>query len=252
MKIILIEDEPFLAANLKQMILAVRPTYTADIWLSSVADALEFFEQDQPADLIFSDISLGDGLSFEIFQKTQITCPVIFCTAYEEYAIHAFENNGVDFVLKPITEERIRKALEKIETLANHYRPRSINMNAVLSDYLKQQYNGNLIIHYRDKVLSVSFEEIALFVIRHEQTFAITKLGQTYLLRESLEELEKRAGASFFRANRQVLVQRPVILSASRNPLRKLELNLSLDIPEKVTVGKNKITSFMKWFGQQE
>ena len=115
MKIVVIEDEKITADDLIENLLAVKPNYTIVKILKSISEALAFFQQQPEVDLIFSDIQLGDGLSFDIFKKVKIKVPIIFCTAYNEYALEAFKANGIDYILKPFNIAEIKKAIEKCE-----------------------------------------------------------------------------------------------------------------------------------------
>lgn len=119
MKIVVIEDEKISADDLIENLLTVKPNYTIVKILKSISEALAFFQQQPEVDLIFSDIQLGDGLSFDIFKKVKINVPIIFCTAYNEYALEAFKVNGIDYILKPFSIGEIKKAIEKFELFTN-------------------------------------------------------------------------------------------------------------------------------------
>jgi DNA-binding LytR/AlgR family response regulator len=249
MKIVIIEDEKLTARDLAATIRAVAPEAEVLSLLHSVEDALAFFGMKPEVDLIFSDIELGDGLSFDIFQRINNQSPVIFCTAYEKYTLEAFQTFGIDYVLKPFNKAAIEKTLAKYQALKQHL-SRPVTDFEFLLGALKNNFTQampSVIVHQGDKIIPVSGKDVALFYTDDDHSFAYAFDQKKYMISQKMETLEKLFAGSFFRANRQFLVNRQAIKDASHYFNRKLIINLSVPFPEPVVVGKLKATEFIKW-----
>ena len=250
MKIVIIEDEKITAAELAGTITAVEPDAEIIAILGSVKTAIAYFQKNTAPDLIFSDVQLGDGLSFEIFKACKISAPVIFCTAYDEYALNAFRTNSIDYILKPSTSQTIADALDK-------YR----NLRQTFSSGIDYQYKGildalmnreapraaSVLVHHKEKILPVRIEDIALFYIENEVTHLLTFDMKVYSINKNLEELESLSGNSYFRVNRKCLVNRKTVIDASHYFSRKLTVNISVPYKDKITVSKEKTPQFLNW-----
>lgn len=251
MKIVIIEDEPHTAQDLAGTIVKVAPVAEITTILSSVKESVAWFENNDAPDIIFSDIQLGDGLSFAIFDAIDAGTPVIFCTAYDVYALQAFKAAGIDYVLKPFTEKTIAAALAKYHALKDGF-IKSIQSYSTLekgiSD-LKRQ--SAVLVHYKDKILPVKLDDIAVFYLRNDVTYLITFTKEEYFLNETLEEAERLAGSRFYRVNRQCLVNRKTIKDVSKFFGRKLLVNLNISFTEKVTVSKVKASHFLAWLAAE-
>jgi len=248
MKVVIIEDERLTADDLKQTIRQTDASVEIVATLKSVKEGLAWFKANPSPDLIFSDIQLGDGLSFEILSNLHV--PVIFCTAYDEYALNAFKANGIDYMLKPFTTASVAAALQKFK-----------NLTQVKQEEITRQYESikrlfldsktaktsSLLIHYKDTISPVKIEEIALFHLDHDIVSLLTFDKTTYYPGKSLEELEDIVGDDFFRVNRQYLVNRKAILNASSLFSRKLSLSVSVPVKESITISKEKAPLFLKW-----
>ncbi len=245
MKIIIIEDEKLTAEDLAETILRTEPTAEIVAILSSVKEALEYFSKPLEADLIFSDIQLGDGLSFEIFRERKSEIPVIFCTAYDEYALNAFKTNGIDYILKPFSVHTIKNALEKYRNLKKMLAPN--HLEALLQVLDQRPRITSVLVHYKDQIIPVPEKDIALICIRNETTLLKTFDQKSYYITRTLDDLEAKLGSGFFRANRQYLVNRTAVRSVENYGARKLALLLSLPHDETVTVSKEKHTPLMNW-----
>jgi two-component system response regulator LytT len=247
MNIIIIEDERLTAEDLADMISQLAPESNLLTTLSSVQEAIEYFSGSQLPDLIFSDIQLGDGLSFEIFNRIEIKVPVIFCTAYDEYAINAFKTNGIDYILKPFKEQEIIQALEKYRMLRGT--PSDLSINSLLQ--LIQQKNPtratSVLVHHREKIIPVKMDEIAVFYIKHELTHLYTFDRKTYTVSKTLDEIQQLTGTDFYRANRQFIINRNAVQSAEQYFGRKVSIGLNLPFESVITVSKEKIPSFLEW-----
>jgi two-component system, LytTR family, response regulator LytT len=217
--------------------------------LSSVKEAIAYLKENVKPDLIFSDIQLGDGLSFEIFKAVNISVPVIFCTAYDEYALNAFKTNSIDYILKPFTTKTIEAALNKYHNLKQSLAGNPVSYEAVLKALMKEAspQTTHILIHYKEKILPVSLEDIAVFYIENEVTRLMTFDKKSYSADKNLEDLEQIAGNAFFRVNRQCMVNRRAVVDASRYFSRKLSVNLNVPFKETITVSKEKTPLFLNW-----
>ncbi len=250
MKIVIIEDEKLLAKDLIKTITALEPSVEIVGLIQSVADGIDFFESNKPIDLIFSDIQLGDGLSFELFEKINNTTPIIFCTAYSQYALDAFNSVGIDYVLKPFGPNEIKKALEKYKTIRQNFSSSAADYTTLLKN-LKEQLNPTklpaVLIHQGEKIIPLEGDNVALFFIEHSAVYAFTFDKKKFVVSKTLDILETTYHTHFFRTNRQFLVHRKAIKEASQHFSRKLLVILNIPFPEKITVGKEKATAFLNW-----
>ena len=230
MRIVIIEDEELTAADLVDTIYQIDPNIQIVSVLSSVKAGIKFFKKNTKAiDLIFSDIQLGDGLSFEIFDKITISSPVVFCTAFNEYALQAFKTNSIDYVLKPFLKKSISNALNKYKSLQISFLEKNLNYSAIIDFYRKVYQKPNTVLVYlKDKIFPVKFDDIALFYIETEITYLITLDNQQHTINKTLDEIEKRSPDNFYRANRQHLVSNKAIKDVSHYFPRKLSVSLKI------------------------
>ncbi|MCK9204744.1 MAG: LytTR family DNA-binding domain-containing protein [Bacteroidales bacterium] len=249
MKIVIIEDEKLTAEDLAGTITELDPDAEIVSFLYSVKEAICYFKNNALPDLIFSDIQLGDGLSFEIFKSVSISSPVIFCTAYDEFALNAFKANGIDYLLKPFSSKSISEALHKYKTFFKSVPGKTIQVDEFL-ELLKSRKtpkSTSVLVHYKDKILPIRLEDIALFYIEDEVTHLMTFEKKTYYINKNLDELMQITGNGFYRINRQYLVNRKTVSDATQYFSRKLSVNLVIPFKDTLTVSKEKIPSFLKW-----
>lgn len=250
MKIIIIEDERITAEDLRQTLMLIDGSIEVLTTIRSVKEGLKYFsEAPIRPDLIFSDIRLGDGLSFEILSAVKV--PVIFCTAFDEYALKAFQANGVGYILKPFTEESVRQALEQYRLLLPVTSDASLlrqyeSLRELFSGSYQRAANSVLITQ-GDKVMPIRMSDIAVFYTEHTLVRLITFDGRTFGIGKSLDELETSAGSQFFRANRQYLVNRTAVLHASSLLSRKMSVAVSVPLKDSITVSREKSAQFMEW-----
>ncbi|HBF88484.1 MAG TPA: DNA-binding response regulator [Bacteroidales bacterium] len=250
MKIIIIEDEKLTSQDLAETLQKVEPNSEIVAVLSSVKEANAFFEKNTlEIDLIFSDIQLGDGLSFEIFNKFNITTPIIFCTAYDEYALNAFKTNGIDYILKPFSQKTIASTISKYKELKANFSKNSVNIDKIFEVFenQKKQTLSSVLVYVKDKILPVNIENIAVFYIENEITRLLTFDQKTYSINKTMEELENSCSLNFYRANRQFLVNRKAVKEASQYFARKLSVTLTIPFKESIVVSKTKVTDFLNW-----
>jgi two-component system, LytTR family, response regulator LytT len=249
MKIVIIEDEKLTAKDLAKTLKIVEPDIDIVAMLHSVEEAVDYLKTQPTIDLIFSDIELGDGLSFEIFEKMNTQTPIIFCTAYNQYALEAFKTVGIDYILKPFNKLAIEKTLLKFHAFKENFAAPKDDYADLLSA-LKQKIapaNPSVLIHQGDKIIPLNGKAIALFFIEDDYTFAYTLEGKKHLLSQNMDSLENTFAPDFFRANRQFLVNRKVVKDASHYFNRKIVVNLNIPFPEQILVGKLKVTAFTSW-----
>jgi len=247
MRVLIIENEAPAARNLVSILEKLIENKTITI-LESIAETLEWFQENRSPDLIFMDIQLADGYAFEIFNHTKITCPVIFTTAYDEYAWQAFKVNSIDYILKPITIEAVKKALNKLEQLLNQ-QPSSINLKDLIPMLQRREYRRSFLVHHKgDKLIPLRVEDVAAFYIEDGIVRLITYLGQTYGIDQTLEELEVMLNPTdFFRTNRQTIISRDAVSDIDLWFNGRLSVNLKIRLPDRTIVSKSKVPEFKKW-----
>lgn len=251
MKVIIIEDESLTAEDLAEILLKLSDGIEVVKILASVTESVEYLKQNSYPDLIFCDIQLGDGHSFEIFKAVQIDVPVIFCTAYDEYALEAFKNNGIDYILKPFVKKNIKAAVEKYKSLRARFSKSGFNFDDLLKN-IHPRYNhekkvSSLLITWKDKIIPVKISDIALFNIDFKATQLITFDNQIYFVNHTLDELEEICGENFYRANRQYLINRNAVSEALQYYARKLILKLKIDGKHEIIISKSRVPEFLSW-----
>jgi DNA-binding LytR/AlgR family response regulator len=203
MKTLIIEDEELAAERLSRMITELEPSAVIIEVIASVNAAIKWFGSNSMPDLVFMDINLADGSSFEIFKKANVTCPIIFVTAYDQYAIDAFKVNSIDYILKPVKKEDLRKALDKY----NRLKPQP-DMNKIMQLLdSKKEYQKRIIIRFGENIKMVEVKDVAYFFTEDKINYLCTHGGLRYPVDFNLDELENLIDPSeFFRINRQFIV----------------------------------------------
>jgi len=254
MKAIIIEDEKLVAKELVAKITEVDTNIEITEILSSLKTSLRWFSENAEPDIIFADIQLSDGVSFEVFNKFQLTCPIIFTTAYNEYAIQAFKVNGIDYLLKPINRQELKNAIEKAKRLAESPRNlpmnvqklmEALNMNVVPQKKFKEQFLGNI----RNSWVPIKITEIAYFT-RNELNYMVTFSNEKYILDFiTLDEVEELLDPNqFYRANRQYIINVEAILSVHNAINAKLVLKLKKPHNQiEIDISREKAPTFKKW-----
>ncbi len=249
MNIVIIEDEKLTAKDLEEVILEVAPSATIDAVLYSVKQAVNYLGKNPAPDLIFSDIQLGDGLSFDIFDTLAIKTPIVFCTAYDEYALHAFRLNGIDYVLKPFTQEAVKAALDKYKDLSEAFSGSTDSVSEIqrLLKEMKPTASTSILVNHREKIIPIKITDIAIFYIENQATRLLTLDGTVYYLNKTLDQLEQQCGDNFFRANRQFLINREAISDASHHLSRKFSVHLKVPFEHTITISRDKLKDFLEW-----
>jgi len=250
MKIQIIEDEKPTARDLAHAIRFVEPDVEILPFIHSVEDGIFFLKQQSAIDLIFSDVDLGDGLCFEIFEAVPPPAAIVFCTAYEHYTLQAFQSFGIDYILKPIQWKDVEKALLKFKRLQQKLSERSHTYSQLLETLKTDQVQSNaILIHQADKIFTLHERNIALFFIEENHVYAYTFDLKRYLTSEKLETLEQKF-IHFFRVNRQCLLNRSAVKDASQYFHRKLVVNLHFPFSGKIIVSRLKVNDFLAWLTQ--
>lgn len=249
MKVVIIEDEMMNAEDLSATLKGLDEPVEVVSVLSSVKESISYLKTAYNYDVIFSDIQLGDGSCFDIFKEANINKPVIFCTAYDKYALEAFNNNGIAYVLKPYTKTVIEKAVAKYISLTqgNPYNKLLEGLSAV-ADKLKHE-EKQVLVYHKDKILPVAIDAIALFYIENEITKICCFDQSVYTLSVNLDDIEHRFSSKFFRANRQYLVHKKAVKEVSKFFARKLLVHLSIKFTHDIIVSKTKAPQFLTWLG---
>ncbi|CAG5016164.1 Sensory transduction protein LytR [Dyadobacter sp. CECT 9275] len=247
--VLIIEDEARAARELASTIRQIDADIRVLATLDSVEQSLAWLAANPQPDLIFSDIQLADGLCFEIFNQVTVRSPVIFCTAFDEYLMEAFDTHAVSYLLKPVTRTKIEKALDKFHALKSVFEKQQEGQK--LSGLLRQvgqSYKTALLVYQKEKIIPVQVKDIAFFYLDKTLVNITTLSGQQYHLSAKLEELEKVLDpALFWRANRQFLINRAAIGNAEKFFARKLVIKLIVNTPEIIVVSKAKATEFLHW-----
>jgi len=250
MKALIIEDEILASKHLKQVLDEAGDISVITV-LESVTETIDWFKKNPQPDIVFLDIHLADGIAFEIFKHINITCPIIFTTAYDEYALKAFKVNSIDYLLKPIELSEMQGALKKLKGLSGSESLKTALNNLITSYGKASKYKKHFLIPSKgDKLIPVQTSDLACFYIEAGIVRAITIDGKTYKFDYTLDELEKLLDPEdFFRANRQYIVSRKAIKDIDIWFNSKLSVNLKVALSGKILVSKARIAEFKKWFG---
>ncbi|WP_298148631.1 LytTR family DNA-binding domain-containing protein [Flavobacterium sp.] len=249
MRIIIIEDEKHTANNLAKTLTNLRPEIEIVAIINSVDNGNKYFSSYIKVDLIFSDIQLGDGLAFDILDKVNDNTPVIFCTAYNEYALQAFKNFGIEYLLKPFSNETVNAALTKFEALKSRFDSKNDDIRNFISEFsaLQTKRFSSILITKADKIIPIPIKDVLAFYIENGLVFAVTNSDKKVAVNYQLEKLEQLTSPNFYRVNRQFLVNRKAIKDASIYFNRKLLVNLVFPFECKIVVSKEKVTDFLNW-----
>lgn len=247
MKAIIIEDEMVAVKNLNSILNEVAPDINIIGVLDSVKSAVNYFRQNEMPDLVFADIQLADGESFSIFKEVEITCPVIFTTAFDSYALEAFKVNSIDYLLKPIEPEHVKRALNKLSNLSSaelrNYVERISQVIPKEADYIK-----TFLVNYRDKLIPVTTSQIAFLYTKNETVNLTTFEGKEWVVEYTLETIMSKLNPTdFFRANRQFIIAHRAVKEVIIWFGNRLAVNLVLPTKERIIISKARVSSFKKW-----
>ncbi len=239
-KIVIIEDESLAVDRLVDLLNEHAPDFEIQKILDGVQSALDFFSKNEPPDLVFMDIELTDGTSFDLLKRYEMPCPVIFVTAYDQFALKAFDVLAIDYILKPVKAEKLQRAIARFRKM----QPEEINDKNILADAGRSRF----VIRLGQKLHVIEYTDIAYLFSQEKSTFLVTKDKHKFALDQSLDHLENELNKlNFFRLNRKFLVCHSSIDSIRTLPKSKLQVQLNPDIDIEAIVSSEKSALFKKW-----
>ncbi len=250
MKVVIVEDELHSAERLRKMLLSLDGILEVESILDSVARAMEWFRDNSPPDLAFFDIQLGDGNSFEILQQVNTTFPVIFTTAFDEYAIKAFKFQSIDYLLKPIEEEELQQALHKFRSQQSLLPSRPVQPEALASAHrlITGDFKKRFLIKIGDQYKPVSITETAYFYSSDNQSYLMSLSGKSYPIDQSLEQVDRSVNPlEFFRVSRKMLVNLTAIKEVHTYFNSRLLIKLDPPVELECIVSRERVSDFKSW-----
>ena len=251
--ILIIEDEEPAANRLKKMVTELEPDANVLDNIVSVNSAIAWFKQNPSPDLIFSDIQLSDGLSFDIFKNVAVQCPVIFITAYDQYAIDAFKVNSIDYLLKPIKKDDLQVAINKFKKLNKNESSLDINKILEVFNQPKAGYKTRFIVRYGEHIKTIKIEDAAYFYTEDKINFLITNEGRRYTIDYNLDALESTLDPkTFFRINRQFIISINAISEMFSYSKSRVLVKLNPPSKHETIVSTERSGDFKLWLGDEK
>jgi len=251
MKVIIIEDELLAQANLEHLLAKVSPAVAVVAKLGSVRETLAWLAAHPAPDLAFVDIQLSDDHSFEIFREIEPTFPVVFTTAYDKYVLESFEYNSIDYLLKPITEEKLRRTLEKVERLSHAFNRQQLAQLRTVSTLPAHEYVERIVARRGSQYVVVPIEQVAYLFTMHKIVFLKDFGGRQMIVDKNLTALESTLDPTrFIRLNRKYIAAARAIRQYA-SVQGKIRVDLEPDSGEEVFVSKESAPSFRIWIGQR-
>tara|TARA_R110002167_G_scaffold84156_6_gene228738 strand:- start:1229 stop:1984 length:756 start_codon:yes stop_codon:yes gene_type:complete len=248
MKVLIVEDEIAASENLAYLLKNLDTTIEVVAVLDTVKAVVIFFGQTREIDLVFLDIHLADGLSFEIFDQVKIDAPIVFTTAYDQYALKAFKVNSIDYLLKPIDGEELAGSLEKFKVQAKGLMNDQVTALLKLIKDRDITYKTTFLVHHKDQMLPVRTDQMAYFYIDTGIVKVKTQDNQTYLMDKKLEDLENLLDPAIFcRVNRQFIICKNAISNLKYYFGGKLIVNVQPPFEERIVISKAKSSDFKIW-----
>lgn len=250
MKVLIIEDEKPAFENLSEELQNIDENVQVTGTCNSVEGSIRWLQKNPEPDLILMDIQLSDGLSFCIFKTCPISCPVIFVTAFDKYLTEAFDYNSIDYLLKPISQGRLKTAIRKYKNLQSHF----VNNHSALFSYLNnpEKKRSRILVKRGLEFQMVRVEDIVYFFTEHKLIFLVDKENRKYLAeKNNLAELEEELDDRFFyRANRKYIINVNFVKRFKPLEKSKISLELSLPLNEEIIISQENASSFKKWIGE--
>jgi len=252
MNILILEDESLAAERLEQLIKQYNREYQILAVLDSVEEAIQWFSTHAVPDLAFFDIKLADGQSFQVFEAVEVPCPVIFTTAYDQYALRAFKVNSIDYLLKPVDASELASAFGQYDKLQQSLSSREVAVVKQALQKMNKSYKSRFIVKSGHQFLSLKTEDILYFFSEHKMTWARHKNGKKHVVEYTLEQLEEALSPDqFFRVNRQYIVSFSAIEETTIYSNSRLKLSLAeADSDEEVIVSRDRVNGFKAWMDQ--
>jgi DNA-binding LytR/AlgR family response regulator len=250
MKVLIIEDEKPAIENLVEELLQIDESFQVAGTCDSVQESIQWLTHHPQPDIIFMDIQLSDGLSFNIFKSCTVTCPIVFITAYDKYLTQAFDYNSIDYLLKPIHPEKLKNAIRKYKNLQNYF----VNNHSALLDYLSNhdKKKSRILVKRGMEFQAVRVEEVVYFFTEHKLVFLVDKENRKYLAEKSnLSELEEELDKNlFYRANRKYIINANYVKRFKPLDRSKLSVELLLPLSEEIIISQENSSAFKKWISE--
>jgi len=251
MQILIVEDELLLAKRLRKLLTAIAPEAVVVGITHSIHDSVQWLQSNARPDLILMDIELADGQSFDIFQQIEISSPIIFTTAYDEYAIKAFKVNSIDYLLKPIKEEDLATAIQKFKTLNKPEVNIDVLLNGIKNIGSSEKFRDRFLVKLGKKLVSIDIANVAFIFSDKGLSYLRTNQNQKYVVDYTMDELEKMLSPKqFFRANRQFIISSDSVVAIHTWFNQKLKVELKPEIAEHLIISRDKANAFKEWMGE--
>ena len=254
MNVLLLEDEEPASKRLQKLLLETDPGITIVGTIVSVSSAIKWFQENPCPDLLLSDIQLADGISFEVFKVVEIKCPIIFTTAYDQYAIEAFKVNSIDYLLKPIKKEELEKALAKFNKMQTAAVPDlSKLLETIALQQQGQDYKKRFVVRYGEHIKTIQVEDIAFFYTEDKVNFLTTKEGRRFTVDFNLDSLESMLDPKvFFRINRQYIIAIYAIKEMFAYTKSRVLIKLQPEARHETIVSTERSADFKLWLGDEK
>ncbi len=255
MTILIIEDEEPAFKRLQKMLKDIEPDHQLVDQIVSVSSAIKWFAENESPDLILSDIQLSDGISFDIFKQVEITCPIIFITAYDQYAVEAFKVNSIDYLLKPVKKEELEKAVTKFKSRAAVNPTPAIDINKLLQSLQPAgtEYKKRFVVRYGEHIKTIDTEEVVYFYTEDKATFLCTKDGRRFVVDFNLDTLDSVLDPKlFFRINRQYIIGIHSIAEMFAYSKSRVLIKLNPPSKHETIVSTERSADFKHWLGDEK
>lgn len=253
MKVLIIEDEAPAFRRLQKLLQEIDESIEIVEVFDGVNETVKWLSHHQAPDLIFMDIQLSDGLSFEIFEQVEINKPVIFTTAFDEYMLKAFKVNSIDYLLKPINQEDLQRSLDKYQNLKSQFsesNPPSIQELIKNIRLDERKFKSRFLVKMGEKMMSVETEDILCFFAKSGLVYLQTSGGKKYLMDQTLDEICNELNPEkYYRANRQYILNYAAIKAVHKFGKSKLLVETNFEHEEQIIVSSEKATAFKQWLG---
>lgn len=248
---LIIEDELPNIKRLEKCLLELDVIILVVGRLQTVKSSVEWFQMNTHPDIVFMDVQLTDGNSFEIFNQVEIKSSVIFITAYDEYALKAFQVNGVDYLLKPLETDKLERSVRKVQSMNHKVRDESLVQLIKNMQHKQEVYRSRFLLPHRDRLVPIGGSEVAYFKSANKNTYLITHNGDLFVVDQTLEELEKEMDpANFFRLNRQYFVSLKCIKAIHLSHNGQLKIELAPAVDEEILISRERSNQLKKWLNQ--
>ncbi len=246
MRILIVEDEAAAAESLSYMLGKIMPEIEIVAYSESVEQTVELLSSNMSVDLIFMDIHLSDGSAFSIFNRMEVNTPIIFTTAYDQYALEAFKVNSIDYLLKPIKKEELQRAVDKYKQRT----PKELlsYLTSMTELAPKHSFPSRLIVPVKDKLIPVPVDSICYIYSTNRKTEIVSENGNHIEIKKSLEQLQSSLNPEMFhRANKQFIIAKPYIKELVSWFDSRLLVRMTIDTPEGIFISKNSVSDFKRW-----